>query len=77
MDKDQCRGESTEGISEWKKRAPYLVHDSNDDFKALYHGSCHCEKVQFQVSREEPLGSKLCHCTTCQTQHGELFLLLV
>lgn len=70
MDKDQSRGESTEGISEWKKRAPYKVHDSNDNFKARYEASCHCGKVKYQLSREEPLDSKLCHCTTCQTQHG-------
>jgi len=70
MDKDQSRGESTEGISEWKKRAPYKVHDSNDNFTARYEASCHCGKVKYQLSREEPLDSKLCHCTTCQTQHG-------
>lgn len=70
MDKDQSRGESTEGISEWKQRAPYKVHESNDNFKARYEASCHCGKVKYQLSREEPLDSKLCHCTTCQTQHG-------
>ncbi|KAF2153494.1 hypothetical protein K461DRAFT_278303 [Myriangium duriaei CBS 260.36] len=73
MDKDQCRGESTEGISEWKKRAPYRVHESNDGFKARYEASCHCGKVKYQLSREAPLDSKLCHCTTCQTQHAAPF----
>ena len=58
------------GINEWKKRAPYKVHDKDEDFKVRYEASCHCGKVKYQLSREEPLDSKLCHCTTCQTQHG-------
>ena len=70
MDKDQSRGESTTGISEWKKRAPYRVHEKNDNFDAKYEANCHCGKVKYQLSRREPLDSKLCHCTTCQTQHG-------
>jgi hypothetical protein len=70
MDKDQSRGESTTGISEWKQRAPYKVHESNEKFNALYEANCHCGKVKYQLSRQEPLDSKLCHCTTCQTQHG-------
>jgi len=74
MDKDQSRGTSTEGESEWKKRAPYKIHESNDNFPVKYEASCHCGKVKYQLSREEPLDSKLCHCTTCQTQHGKLFL---
>lgn len=72
MLKSQARGEETEGISEWKKRPPYLVHDKNEDFPVKYDASCHCGKVKYQLSREEPLDSKLCHCTTCQTQHGML-----
>lgn len=68
--KDQCEGESTDGKSEWKQRPPYRVHETNDGFKALYEANCHCERVKYQLSREVPLGSKLCHCTTCQTQHG-------
>lgn len=70
MDKDQSRGESTTGISEWKTRPPYRVHESNDDFEAKYEANCHCGRVKYQLSRREPLDSKLCHCTTCQTQHG-------
>lgn len=56
---------------EWKKRAPYRIHEKNEGFKALYDASCHCGRVKYQLSREKPLESKLCHCTTCQTQHGE------
>lgn len=69
---DQCRGDSTSGISEWKKRPPYQVHDKNEDFDVKYEANCHCERVKYQLSRSEPLDSKLCHCTTCQTQHGTL-----
>jgi hypothetical protein len=73
MDKDQSRGESTTGISEWKQRPPYRVHDKAEDFDVKYEANCHCGKVKYQLSRREPLDSKLCHCTTCQTQHGMLF----
>jgi len=62
-----------EEVAEWKKRAPYKIHESNEDFKALYEASCHCGKVKYQLSREKPLESKLCHCTTCQTQHAAPF----
>lgn len=65
--------ESVEGIHAWKKKAPYKIHDSNDDFKAIYEASCHCGKVKYELSRETPLDSKLCHCTTCQTQHAAPF----
>ncbi len=69
-DHSQDQGESTSGISEWKTKPPYLVHDKNSDFDVKYEANCHCGKVKYQLSRREPLDSKLCHCTTCQTQHG-------
>lgn len=59
-----------EDVAGWKKRAPYRIHEKNEDFNALYEASCHCGTVKYQLSREIPLDSKLCHCTTCQTQHG-------
>ncbi|KAF2841262.1 hypothetical protein M501DRAFT_929855 [Patellaria atrata CBS 101060] len=71
MDQAEARKETTEGPNEWKKRAPYRIHEH--DFKALYEASCHCGKVKYQLSRQEPLDSKLCHCTTCQTQHAAPF----
>jgi hypothetical protein len=67
---EQRRGEETTGLSEWKTRPPYRVHEKDEHFDAKYEANCHCGKVQFQLSRKEPLDSKLCHCTTCQTQHG-------
>ncbi|RDI84461.1 hypothetical protein Vi05172_g5728 [Venturia inaequalis] len=66
------KSESVEGIHEWKTRPPYQIHKDESDFEARYEASCHCGKVTYQLSREEPLDSKLCHCTTCQTQHGEI-----
>lgn len=74
MDKNQARGESTTGLSEWKQRPPYRIHEKNEDFEVKYEANCHCGRVKYQLSRREPLDSKLCHCTTCQTQHGEWIL---
>lgn len=71
MHKHQSRGQETEGVSEWKKRAPYRVHEPNEKFDVKYEANCHCGRVKYQLSRLEPLDSKLCHCTTCQTQHGK------
>lgn len=70
MPKDQSRGEETTGLSDWKTRPPYLIHESNENFPSKYEAACHCERVKYQLSRAEPLDSKFCHCTTCQTQHG-------
>lgn len=63
-------GTSTEGKHEWKTRPPYSIHKDNDKFDVKYEASCHCGRVKYQLSRDEPLDSKLCHCTTCQVQHG-------
>lgn len=63
---------STEGeLNQWKHRAPYRVHSSNDGFKTRYNAQCHCGKVRYQLSREKPLDAKFCHCTTCQRLHGK------
>ena len=63
-------GEKVPETELWKYRAPYRVHDKQEDFDVKCEGNCHCGKVKFQLSRDTPLASKLCHCTTCQTQHG-------
>ncbi|WPH03773.1 Hypothetical protein R9X50_00665600 [Acrodontium crateriforme] len=68
-----AKDESTNGKNEWKKRPPYQIYSPNDKFKSLYDASCHCGTVKYQLSREAPLDSKICHCTTCQTQHGAPF----
>lgn len=63
-------GELEGELNQWKFRAPYKVHESNEDFHARYEGSCHCGKVKYQLSREKPLDAKFCHCATCQKIHG-------
>jgi hypothetical protein len=66
-----CPSQEVEGQhNEWKFRAPYKVHSNDPDFKPLYEGSCHCGRIQYQLSREKPLDAKFCHCTTCQVLHG-------
>jgi len=65
--------ESVPAKDHWKTKAPYKVHDPAEGFNTRYEASCHCGKVKYQLSREEPLDSKLCHCTTCQTQHAAPF----
>lgn len=55
---------------EWKHREPYRIHDDDEDFKVKWRGSCHCGKIKYQLSRDKPLASKYCHCTTCQRLHG-------
>jgi len=74
MDEAEAKGESTTGIDEWKSQPPYSIHkhvgSKNSDFKTIYEANCHCERVKYQLSRDAPLDSKLCHCSTCQTQHG-------
>jgi len=72
-DHPQADGESTTGKNEWKTRAPYKIYDKGENFNALYEANCHCERVKYQLSRREPLDSKLCHCTTCQRQHAAPF----
>lgn len=59
------------GKDDWKTRAPYKIHDAAKDFDVKHEGSCHCGKVKYQLSREKPLASKYCHCTTCQKIHGQ------
>ncbi|KAI9787312.1 MAG: hypothetical protein M1816_007660 [Peltula sp. TS41687] len=61
------------GEDDWKTRAPYAIHKSGDEFHARYEASCHCGRVNYQLSREKPLAAKYCHCTTCQTLHGAPF----
>jgi hypothetical protein len=72
MDRATGKDRSAEGVDGWKTKAPYSIY-KKDDFKAVYEASCHCGKVQYQLSRKEPLDAKLCHCTTCQTQHAAPF----
>ena len=58
-------------LNQWKFRAPYKVHDNDPNFHVRYRASCHCGKIKYQLSREKPLDSKYCHCSTCQKLHGQ------
>ncbi|KFA61047.1 hypothetical protein S40285_08010 [Stachybotrys chlorohalonatus IBT 40285] len=58
---------------QWKHRAPYRIHEKNDNFDVKWKGKCHCGKVEYQLAREKPLSVKYCHCTTCQRLHGAPF----
>lgn len=60
-------------LDEWKHREPYRIHQSGEKFPVKWRGGCHCGRVKFQLSRERPLVSKYCHCTTCQRLHGAPF----
>lgn len=60
-------------LDKWKHREPYRIHQSDEDFSVKWRGGCHCGRVKFQLSRERPLVSKYCHCTTCQRLHGAPF----
>ncbi len=67
------QSKSTEGKHDWKTKPPYSIfekNENNENFDVKLEAHCHCERVKYQLSREEPLDSKLCHCTTCQVQHG-------
>jgi len=55
---------------QWKHRVPYKVHDNGNDFPVKWKGKCHCGAVRYELSRDKPLASKYCHCTTCQRMHG-------
>ncbi|KAH6692106.1 Mss4-like protein, partial [Leptodontidium sp. MPI-SDFR-AT-0119] len=71
--RDGCQDAEIDGEeNEWKFRAPYRIH-TNEDFKAVYEGGCHCGKVRYQLGRERPVKSKFCHCGTCRRLHGAPF----
>lgn len=55
---------------QWKLRAPYRIRDEGEQFEVKWRGKCHCGAIQYQLSRDKPLASKYCHCTTCQRMHG-------
>jgi len=75
------KAEEIEGEhNDWKFREPYKIHDQlnrgkdgGKGFNVLYEASCHCGRVEYQLSREKPLDAKYCHCTTCQVLHGAPF----
>ncbi|ROW01278.1 hypothetical protein VMCG_05876 [Cytospora schulzeri] len=59
---------------EWKHNAPYRIHhESKEGFEVKWRGECHCGRIKYELSRDRPLASKYCHCTTCQRLHGAPF----
>lgn len=69
----QCSSTTHRSEDEWKHRAPYRIYNSEEGFDVKWRGRCHCGRVQYEVSRDRPLASKYCHCTTCQRLHGAPF----
>jgi len=72
-DKTSFQDTHPEGKDGWKTRPPYKIHEDDTGFDVKHEGNCHCGKVKYQLSREKPLASKYCHCTTCQRIHGAPF----
>lgn len=64
---DTGKANGEEGGGKKRKRG------EEDDFKVWYEASCHCGRVKYQLGREKPLASKICHCGTCQVLHGSMF----
>ncbi|KAK3346377.1 Mss4-like protein [Lasiosphaeria hispida] len=72
--RQQQAGSSTDREEDqWKYRPPYSIRNNPDDFPVKWRGKCHCGAVEYQLSRDKPLASKYCHCTTCQRLHGAPF----
>lgn len=61
---------SSTGKEVWKENHPYRTPTQDADFSAKWKGACYCGKVQYELSREEPMSSKYCHCKDCQRLHG-------
>eukprot|EP01065_Artemidia_motanka_P019740 TRINITY_DN23576_c0_g1_i1.p1 TRINITY_DN23576_c0_g1~~TRINITY_DN23576_c0_g1_i1.p1 ORF type:complete len:499 (+),score=74.60 TRINITY_DN23576_c0_g1_i1:66-1562(+) len=50
----------------WRDEAPYK---QNLEVASIHKAHCYCKRVVYDVV-EEPVASKLCHCTLCQRIHG-------
>ncbi|KAL2206824.1 hypothetical protein CC79DRAFT_908010 [Sarocladium strictum] len=62
----------------WRYEPPYVPPEEattgeGNPFEKKVLGSCHCEMVQFYVTRDKPLKAKFCHCSDCQIIHGAPF----
>ncbi|TFY80661.1 hypothetical protein EWM64_g3354 [Hericium alpestre] len=54
------------------RKPPYFWKGEPGMFIPKYTSTCWCSKVKFQF-HGEPLDTKHCHCTQCQTLHGAPF----
>lgn len=60
----------------WRYEPPYVrpeeaTSGEGNPFEKKIMGSCHCEMVQFWITRDKPLTAKFCHCSDCKIIHGE------
>ncbi|KAL7625241.1 hypothetical protein AAE478_004456 [Parahypoxylon ruwenzoriense] len=56
----------------WKSQPPYLTTADQPAAKQ-WTAHCHCGRVQYFLSRAQPLACKFCHCADCRTLHGAPF----
>lgn len=58
---------------EWRDQPPYRTEGSNEHATKHHEAQCNCGRIKYWLSREKPLASKYCHCTDCQSLHGNCF----
>lgn len=66
----QLQPDVDDANEDWRDEHPYKTPTPAEIESAAWQGSCHCGTVRYYLSREEPLASKYCHCSDCQTMHG-------
>lgn len=54
----------------WHLDYPYRVPTPKETSESKWEASCHCGRIHYFLSRDEPLNSKYCHCKDCQTMHA-------
>ena len=69
MDQSTPPTAPSSGQDEWTVQPPYAAAGPGH-FDAKWKGTCHCGRVEYQISRNRPLASKYCHCRVCQRLHG-------
>lgn len=58
------------GEKDFLQKPPYQAADPAA-FDRKLQGGCHCGRVKYWLSREQPLNAKFCHCRGCQVMHGK------
>ncbi|GJN84514.1 hypothetical protein PLIIFM63780_008071 [Purpureocillium lilacinum] len=58
----------------WQHRPPYQgpteTSPARKSFTKKLRGACHCGRVVYWLSSDNPLNVKYCHCHDCQVIHG-------
>ncbi|KND89954.1 hypothetical protein TOPH_05365 [Tolypocladium ophioglossoides CBS 100239] len=61
----------------WQTDPPYQQPDrpsvERAAFRRKLRGACHCGRIVYWLSKDEPLASKYCHCNDCKVLHGAPF----